>query len=302
MLTFKHFNAKQLQDTDGFKRKLQKVAPYIGVINILYSEIMNIEPCAIDVLIVDSEMYFHKIHLYSEEAVRMLNQEIARITSSIGLSNKEVSNTETIKKFNLFDEITSVLSRSIELLNIENTSNIDRLQNVTSSNFNVTLENFTYAEFYKALEPFAKIYSSIYGFKIINLEMNAAEILAITTDCKLYQYTIYFDSSYSRFINRYVSAYVPYEDFKLIRLYLKDFDFSKAIYKSIKKKIDVTGFLSFLLEKSKSKISEKGLGIEGLKNVSDFFFQTSASEEDAKQHIRHYYKSVPNYEQKRPKK
>ena len=135
-------------------------------------------------------------------------------------------------------------------------------------------------------------------FKVINISSNSAEILAISTECKIYQYTINFDSNYTRFLNRYLSAYVPYEQFKQIRLLLKDNDFSSALSKCVGRKAHTCDFLFFLLSKYKSKISEKGFGGEGLKNVYNFFLETSIDEEDAKKNIRHYFINVPTYEQK----
>lgn len=46
------------------------------------------------------------------------------------------------KDCNLIEEINSILSRAMELLNVENSSNIDRLENSSSSQFGVNLEHF----------------------------------------------------------------------------------------------------------------------------------------------------------------
>lgn len=300
MITFLNFNTKQLQETVGFERKVKKVSSSIGVSKHLYSEIINVEASAIDVLIIDEKMYFHKVHLYSEEAVKMLNFEFNKIVSSLGLSTEEaLSNSEAIENFNLIDKISSILSRSIELLSIQNTCNIDQLENVASSEFDVSIEKFTYQEVYEALEPFVKTSSLIYSFKVINLSKTSAEILAITTECKIYQYTIYFDSCYTRFFNRYLSAFVPYEQFKQIRINLKKYDFSKALNKCINRNVDVSGFLSFLLTEYKSRIDEKGFGGEGLRNVYNFFLETSVDEKDAKKKIMYYFINIPTYDQKK---
>lgn len=300
MINFLNFNAQQLQETSGFKRKVKKVASNMGISKLLYSEIINIETSAIDILIIDNNMYFHKVHLYSEEAVKMLNSEFGKIASSLGIAKEEsLANSETVENFNLIDEISSILSKSMELLNVENTYNIDQLENVSSSGFDVSIENFTYQEVYEALEPFARTSSLIYSFKVINLSKTSAEILAITTECKIYQYTIYFDSCYARFFNRYVSTFIPYEQFKYMRLNLKEHDFSKSLRNCIRRDVDVSGFLSFLLTQYKSKIDEKGFGEEGLKNVYNFFLETSTDKEDAKKKIRHYFMNIPTYIQKK---
>lgn len=300
MINFLNFSTKQLQETVGFKRKINKVASNIGISKVLYSEIINLEASAIDVLIIDNEMYFHKVHLYSEESVKMLSTEFERIVTSIGVSTEEaLSNSETIEHFNLIDEISSILSRSMELLNTENTCNINQLENVVSAKFDVSIENFTYKEIYDALEPFVKTSPLIFSFKVISLSRNAAEILAITTECKIHQYTIYFDSRYTRFFNRYLSAFIPYEKFTEMRINLKENDFSESLKQCIGREVDVSGFLFFLLSEHKSQIKEKGFGGEGLRNVYNFFLETSANEEDAKKNIRHYFTTVPTYNQKK---
>lgn len=300
MINFLIFNTKQLQETAGFERKINKVASNMGISKVLYSEIINIESFAIDILIIDDKMYFHKVHLYSEEAVKMLNSEFEEIVSSVGLSAEEaLLNAETNENFNLIDEINSLISRSIELLNIENSFNIDQLENISSAEFDVSIENFTYKEIYNTLEYFVRTSPLIFNFKIINLSRNSAEIVAITTECKIHQYTIHFDSSYSKFFNRYLSAFVPYEQFTQMRLNLKDYDFSEALSKCIGRNVDISGFLFFLLKEYKSKILEKGFGNEGLKNVYNFFLETSTDEDDAKNKIRHYFTSIPTYTQKK---
>ena len=84
MLSFLNFNARQLASTNGFSRKVNKVASILGIRRLLYSEIINIEESSIDVLLVDEKMYFYKVHLYSLEATKMLNDEFNRFLGSLG--------------------------------------------------------------------------------------------------------------------------------------------------------------------------------------------------------------------------
>jgi len=304
MMTFKNFNAQQLQETIGFERKINKVASTMGISKVLYSEIINIEAFSIDVLIIDEKMYFHKVHLYSEQAVKMLNSDFQRIISSLGLSTEEsIPTSEVIESFNLIDELQSILSRSMELLSVENSYNLDKLENTSSIDFKISIEKFTYQEIFQIIDPIVRSYTpATYNFKMINLSNNSVEILAITTECKIYQYTIFFDSCYTRFINRYLSAIVPYEQFKEMKKNLKKFDFSNALSKCINKDWDVSRFLSFLLTQYLYKTEDKGFGNEGLKNVYSFFMETSMDENSAKDSIRHYFMNVPTYEQKKEKK
>ena len=308
MLTFVNFNARQLASTNGFTRKINKVAENLGIKKVLYSEIINIEDSSLDVLLIDEKMYFHKIHLYSNLAAKMLNEEFSKVLDSLGISNSEISlDVSTAPNdCNFFDEINSILSRAIELLSIENSSNIDRLENSTSSQFGVNLESFTYKEVYTAVEPLVKDFIlHLFSFKIINLNKNSIEILAITSECKLFQYTIPVTSTYTNFINRYISAILPYENFVEMKRNLKTLDFSAAlketspIYKSKKEKLDTCGFLTFLLNTYKKDIKGEGSGSEGLKNFHKFFFDTCANEDEAKLKIRACYMQAKTYEQKK---
>lgn len=131
------------------------------------------------------------------------------------------------------------------------------------------------------------------------------EVLAITSECKLFQYTIQVSSIYSNFINRYISAILPYEYFIEMKRNLKNLDFSAAlketfpIYKSKKEKLDTCGFLTFLLNTYKKEIKGEGSGNEGLKNFHKFFFDTCATEDEATSQIRSCYIQAKTYEQKK---
>lgn len=308
MLTFVNFNARQLASTTGFNRKINKIAENLGIKKVLYSEIINIEEFSLDILLIDEKMYFHKMHLYSALAAKMLNEEFSKLLDSLGISNSETSlDVSTIADdCNLIEEINLILSRSIELLNIENSSNIDRLENTSSSQFGVTIENFAYKEVHAAVEPLVKDFiHHLFNFKIINLTKTSIEILAITSECKLFQYTIQVSSTYSNFINRYISAILPYENFLEMKRNLKNLDFSSAlketlpIYNSRKEKLDTCGFLTFLLTTYKRNIKGEGSGSEGLKNFHKFFFDTCADENEARLQIRACYVQAKTYEQKK---
>ena len=308
MLTFLNFNARQLASTDGFNRKIKKVAEKLGIKKILYSEIINIEDNSLDVLLIDEKMYFHKIHLYSNLATKMLNEDFSKLLDSLGISNlgPNLNVSAVSKDCNLIEEINSILSRAMELLNIENSSNIDRLENSSSSQFGVNLESFTYKDVHDAVEPLVKDFiHNLFNFKIINLTKNSIEILAITSNCKLFQYTIQVSSTYSNFINRYISAILPYEYFIEMKRNLKNLDFSAAlkktlpIYNSKKEKLDTCGFLTFLLNTYKKDIKGEGSGSEGLKNFHKFFFDTCTNENEAMSMIRSCYTQAKTYEQKK---
>ena len=306
MLTFVNFNARQLASTNGFNRKINKVAENLGIQKVLYSEIINIEESSLDILLIDEKMYFHKIHLYSTLASKMLNEEFSRVLDSLGISETSLDVSNDFDNCNLIEEINSILSRAIELLNIENFSNIDKLENSVSSQFGISFENFTYKEIFSAVEPLVKDFIfHLYNFKIINLSKTSIEILAITSECKLFQYTIPVTSTYTNFINRYISAILPYESFVEMKRNLKSHDFSAAlketfpIYISKKEKLDTCGFLTFLLSTCKKDIKGEGAGSEGLKNFHKFFFDTCANEDEAKSQIRACYMQAKTYEQKK---
>lgn len=307
MLTFLNFNARQLASTDGFNRKIKKVAEKLGIKKILYSEIINIEDNSLDVLLIDEKMYFHKIHLYSILVVKMLNDEFSKILNSLGFTNLENSldDSNCVENCNLLEEISSTLSRSIELLNIESSSNIDRLENSVSSQFNICFENFTYKEIHSAVEPLVKDFiHHLHSFKIISLTKVSIEVLAITSECKLFQYTIPVSSSYTKFLNRYLSAILPYDSFVEMKRNLRTLDFSTSlketlpIYKSKKEKLDTCGFLTFLLNTYKRDIKGEGSSDEGLKNFHKFFFDTCSNEKEAKNSIMACYMKAKTYEQK----
>lgn len=309
MISFFNFNAKQLQETNGFKRKIEKVASTLGIRNLSYFEIINIEISSLDIILIDEKMYFSKVHLYSEEAVKMLNSEFNQLISSLGVSTGE-NFLDTAKKSsvdsNLLNQIQSLLSRSMELLNMENSCNIDKLDKVSSSEFNVNLENFDYSDLHEALEPLVKNFiPSTYNFKILNLDKTSIEILAITVDHKLYQYTIFLDSRYSRFLNRYLSAILPYEKFTEMKRNLKTKKFFNALentipsYCSKNKKLDTCGFLSFLINKYQKDRKDEGFAGEGLKNVYKFFLDTSKNEDEAKKKVMKYFLSAATYDKKK---
>jgi len=304
-LTFKNFTAKQLQNTPGFSRKLEKVASNIGIVPI-YFEIINIEETSIDVLIIDEGMFFFKVHLYSQEAIKMLNKEFSKLIEDLGVTTKEnLLDLAKSTDLNVIDDIENMLSCSIELLNFEQTESWNKLEKVTSSEFNVNLESFTYPDLYNAMEPLVKdfIYST-YKFKILNLSKHSVEILAITNDCRLYQYTILLDSHYSKFINRYLSAIIPYEQFGEMKKNLKIADFSSALkltvpsYNTRNEKLNTCAFLSFLVNKYQKDRKDEGIRGEGLKNVYKFFLDTSANEEEARKKVLRYFMEATTYEQK----
>jgi len=301
MMTFKNFNAKQLQETAGFERKVAKVAATMGIDTVLYTEIINVEASSIDVLIIDDKMYFHKVHLYSNQVVKKLNSDFQDLIAKLGLnSQEEISTQDVIKGFNLMDEIQSILSRSMEMLNIENSHNLDKMDNTTSFDFKISIEDFTYQEISKIVETLVRNYTPLtYNFKMINISKNSVEILDITTECKLFQYTIVFESCYSNFINRYLSAIVPYEKFTQMKRNLLKSDFTTALSECINKEWDISNFLSFLLKKYVYKIEDKGFGNEGLKNVYNFFMETAMDEASGKQLLRRHFVDVPTYEQKK---
>lgn len=83
MLTFVNFNARQLAATYGFNRKINKIAESLGIKEVLYTEIINIEDFSLDVLLIDEKMYFHKIHLNSNLATKMLNEEFSKVLDSL---------------------------------------------------------------------------------------------------------------------------------------------------------------------------------------------------------------------------
>lgn len=309
MLTFLNFNSRQLAATDGFNRKIKKVASFLEITRVLYSEIINLEDSSIDVLLVDDKMYFYKVHLYSQEAVKMLNEEFSKTLISLGYTPDNISLLTQTKGIssneNIIESIYSVLSKSMELLNIENSDNIDKLDKSVSSEFNVSIENFSYDEVHKAVEPLVKDFiNNLYSFKIISLSKTSIEVLAITTECRLYQYTIPLSRAYTKFFNRYLSAILPYESFVPMKRNLKKFDFTQAIketlpiYNSKKEKLNTCGFLTFLLKQYKNDIKEEGAGVEGLKNFYKFFLDTSSDEEEAKAKVRECFIKAKTYEQK----
>lgn len=308
MLTFLNFNSRQLASTDGFNRKVKKVASYLGIKKVIYSEIINIEESSIDVLLIDDKMYFYKVHLYSIEAVRMINEEFSKVLASLGYTDKTnlLTQAKSISSnCNILEKINSILSKSMELLNTENSDNIDKLENSVSSEFNVSIEDFSYSEMHKAIEPFVKDFiKHLYSFKIISLSKTSIEVLAITTECRLYQYTIPINSSYTKFFNRYLSAILPYENFVAMKRNLKKFNFTQAIketlpiYNSKEEKLDTCGFLSFLLNQYKNEIKEEGDGTEGLKNFYKFFLDTSSDEKEAKNKVMKCYTKAKTYQEK----
>lgn len=308
MLTFVNFNARQLAATYGFNRKINKIAESLGIKEVLYTEIINIEDFSLDVLLIDEKMYFHKIHLNSNLATKMLNEEFSKVLDSLGISNimPHLDVSAFSKDCNLIEEINSILSRAMELLNVENSSNIDRLENSSSSQFGVNLEHFSYKDVHDAVKPLVKDFIlHLHSFKIITLTKTSIEVLAITSECKLFQYTIQVSSIYSNFINRYISAILPYEYFIEMKRNLKNLDFSAAlketfpIYKSKKEKLDTCGFLTFLLNTYKKDIKGEGSGNEGLKNFHKFFFDTCATKDEAMSKIRSCYMEAKTYEQKK---
>lgn len=310
MLTFLNFNARQLASTDGFDRKINKLAESLKIKNVLYSEIIDIKDSSLDVLIIDEKMYFHKVHLYSVLVAKMLNEEFSRLLDSLGIadsdSSLDVTANTNYEDCNLIEGINSILSRAIQLLNVENSSNIDILENSTSSQFNLSIKNFTYDEIHSAVEPLVKDFIfHLYNFKIINLSKNSIEILAITTECKLFQYTIPISSTYSNFLNRYVSAILPYEMFVELKRSLRNLDFSAALKETIptygigREKLDTCSFLTFLLNTYKKDLKGKGSCNEGLKNFHNFFFDTCSSKQEAELKIRSCYMQVKNYQQKK---
>lgn len=308
MISFLNFNAKQLQETEGFQRKIKRVATTLGIKKLLYFEIINIEVSSLDILLIDDKMYFSKVHLYSEEAVKMLNSEFSKLISSLGLSNDEnfldISQKSSVD-CNLLNKIQSLISRSMELLNMENSCNLDKMDNVRSSEFNLSLENFTYSDLYQAMNPIVKDFiHSTYNFKILNLDKTSVEILAITEDCRLYQYTILLDSCYTRFFNRYLSAVLPSEKFVEMKRNLKSKKFFKALeatlpsYSSKNRKLDTCGFLYFLINKYQKDRKDEGYAGEGLKNVYKFFLDTSKDEEEAKKKVLKYFMSATTFDKK----
>lgn len=307
MISFLNFDAKQLQETDGFRKKVEKVASNISIKKLLYFEIINIEASSLDVLMIDSQMYFHKVHLYSEKAIKMLNSEFGKLVSSLGISKEDVlDTTKTIDDCNLIDQIQSLISRIIQLLNIENSYDLDKMDKVSSSEFNVNLTNFTYSDLSQIMKPFVKNFiPSTYNFKILSLDKISIEILAITEDCRLYQYTIFLDSCYTRFLNRYLSAILPNEKFIEMKRNLKSKNFFKALeatlpsYSSKNKKLDTCGFLAFLINKYQKDRKDEGYAGEGLKNVYKFFLDTSKDEEDAKKKVLKYFIEATTYDKKK---
>ena len=233
----------------------------------------------------------------------MLNEDFSKLLDSLGISNlgPNLNVSAVSKDCNLIEEINSILSRAMELLNIENSSNIDRLENSSSSQFGVNLEHFSYKDVHAAVEPLVKDFIlNLFSFKIINLTKNSIEILAITSECKLFQYTIQVSSIYSNFINRYISAILPYEYFIEMKRNLKVFDFSAAlketfpIYKSKKEKLDTCGFLTFLLNTYKKDIKS-----EGVMNLHKKLFDESPTEAEARLNIIACYNKSKTYEQKK---
>lgn len=311
MITFLNFDKQRMQETNGFQRKVSKVATQLEVSKCLYTEILNVEKSSIDVLIIGETiigetMRFHRVHLYSEKVINMLNDEFSKLVSSLGLSSEEtVPTSEFIETFNLIDEIQSMLSRSIELLNIENTYNIDQLENISSSEFHVSLENFSYSDLYKAMDPLVRNFIPLtYSFKILNLTKNSIEVLVVTKDCKLYQYTIFLDIDYTRFFNRYISAVLPYEKFAEMKINLKDADFSESLYAvepiycTEKRKLNICEFLSFLIKKCQKDMSEEGYKSEGLKNVYKFFLSITENEDAAKKLVLANFRQAKTYDVK----
>lgn len=308
MLTFLNFSAKQLQETDGFKRKIQRVASNIGILKLIYYEIINIESSSLDVLMIDDKMLFYKVHLYSTNSVSMLNSEFNGILFLLGISNNDnilfSVNTAEPVNFNLLYQIESSLSRSMEILNIENSYSLDMLEKVPSSDFNVSTKSFNYYELHQAVEPIVKSFiSSIFNFKILNLDKNFLEILAITEDCRLYQYSIILDSSYKKFLNRYLSAILPYEKFMEMKKNLKISNLTTALELTLpsynSKQLNICSFLSFLFNKYKIDIKDEGYAGEGLKNVYKFFLDTSEDEEEAKKKVLNYFMTATTYDKKK---
>lgn len=309
MITLLNFNAKQLQETTGFKRKITKVASQIGIRKLLYYEIINIEKSAIDVLLIDDKMYFNKIHLYSHESLKMLNSELSSIFSSTckGKSVEEsLNDSAALQEFNLLEDIESIISKSMELLNIENSNNLNKIENTSSALFNVSIKSFKHCDLRSAVEPIVKLsIPSTYNFKILSLTENTIEILSITGECKLYQFTIFLDNRYSNLLNRYISAVIPYDRFKNMKTNLKKNDILESIkltvpsYRSKNEKLNISAFLSFLISEYQIDKKEEGYGGEGLKNVYKFFLDTSANEEEAKNKVLKYFMEATTYEKKK---
>lgn len=308
MISFLNFDAKQLQETNGFKRKVKKVASTLGI-KLLYFEIINIEASALDILLVDHEMYFSKVHLYSEEAIKMLNSEFDRLLSSLGLSNEENFldiSKKTSSDCNLLNRITHLLSRSMEILNMENSCNLDKMENISFSEFNLTLENFSYSDLYEAMSPIVKSFiPSTYNFKILSIGKYSIEVLVITKNCRLYQYTILLDSCYTKFFNRYLAAVLSKDKFIEMKRNLKSKKFFKALsatlpsYSSKNKKLDTCGFLQFLVNKYQLDRKDEGYAGEGLKNVYKFFLDTSKDENEAKKKVLNYFMKATTYDKKK---
>ena len=105
MLTFNNFTAQQLQETDGFRRKIEKVSQMLKIKRVQYYEIINVEESALDVIIIDYQMYFSKVHLYSDEATKMLNSEFNEIVSALGLTENSniLNNAKAKTNCNLFN-------------------------------------------------------------------------------------------------------------------------------------------------------------------------------------------------------
>lgn len=308
MLTFNNFTAQQLQETDGFRRKIEKVSQMLKIKRVQYYEIINVEESALDVIIIDYQMYFSKVHLYSDEATKMLNSEFNEIVSSLGLTENSniLNNAKAKTDCNLLNQIESLLSRCMELLNIENTGELDKMGRTASSNFYISIMDFPYKYIEQAVYPLVSDFiHSLYKFKILNLTETSIEILAITEDCRLYQYTIYIDKTYTKFFNRYLSAILPYEFFTVYKRNLKGNNFISALkqtlesYNTPNDKLFVQAFITFLLKKYQKDTKSEGFMDKGLKNVYKFFLDTSKDEAEAKGKVVQCFMSASTYDKKK---
>lgn len=297
-ITFKNFTTKQIEQTSGFNRKIEKIASSLGVKQVLYSEIINLNDYSLDVLIIGEDMDFHKVYIYSDNKLKMLNTEFGKLISSLGFTSEDYD-SEKITNIELIEAIETLLSNSIEQLSMENTT-IDRLENSTSSTFNVSIMNFSYPEIHNALEPLVKnSILKLYNFKVLNLSKHSAEILALTTECKLFQYTIYFDSTYCNFLNRYISSIVDYDDFIQVKKELKNnTTLSDTLSSILSKEILAENFLGFLLSKYQKSTEKEGYENEGLKNVHKFFMDISSNEQEAHNKVRECFSKATEFNQR----
>lgn len=316
MITLKNFSSRQLTSTEGFKRKIQKIATQLKIGKILYSQVIDIYESSIYVLLIDESMYFYELYLYSNEIIDILNSGFEALIYSLDfedddnildkISKLEDDEEDTVQLLNDFKEF---LSKSMEYLNIENSADLNLLDKVVSSDYRIYLTNLSYHEVYDVFFPIIKdLNIDMYKFKILSLDAFSAEFLIITNNCRLYQYKIFLKKDFSRFINRYISAILDAQSDILKKTFnitfrrsLKDRSFIKSLIYATSSpgsksdRFDPISYLSFLADNFQIKDDSKSTKREGLKSIYKFFLNTSENAEEGKKNIVKHFMAAKTY-------